>query len=306
MGDFLNGLKAARYAPVAVRQRFRIDYDDRSQDVYAFFESTDDATFYRTSIAQQISRNGRLRVYLCGNKQSVWYHYQFAEQEAKLFNTVFFVDKDLDDFTGRALPVRGRIFVTDFYSVENYLCTENALLAALEQLVFLPNDGQRYEQIINTFSRGLDKLAEELRTIFCEVIALRRSNQVVSFNDLGDSLSLCFSVDDLQLNPLADWQATFRHRCKYDCAGLSQEDLDYAASLLSSKSHNEWIRGKFALWYFIQFLNQLWDSVTGILLNDRKKIKKTVDLKADSIFLTMQGRHPYPRGLEEFLALNIA
>jgi hypothetical protein len=71
------------------------------------------------------------------------------------------------------------------------------------------------------------------------------------------------------------------------------------------KPHHEWLRGKFALWFFMHFIEHLWTGLVGKPINDRKKIKKTVDLRADNVFFTMQGKHPQPRGLNQFLDNNI-
>jgi hypothetical protein len=306
MGDFLESLKSARFTPVAIRQRFRIEYNSARADVYAFFESTDDATFYRRHIVDHMRPEGRLRIYFCGNKRSVWYQYEFAEQENKLVNTVFFVDKDLDEITGHALPTRQRIFVTDYYAIENYICTEEAVLSALEEVIFLPDEHDKYGLIIQQFRDGFGELATLLRPVFSEVILLRRHNNLVLFSDFGDGLSPCFEMVGLRAEPLPDWTHTFRIRCKYDATALLPADLKAVESVLASKPPNEWIRGKFALWYFLHFIENLWLSLVGTPINDRKKIKKTVNLKADTIFLSMQGRHPVPKGLKEFLSMNIA
>jgi hypothetical protein len=306
MGDFLENLKSARFTPVAIRQRFRIEYNSARADVYAFFESTDDDTFYRRYIVHRMQPEGRLRAYFCGNKQSVWYHYEFAEQEDKLFNTLFFVDKDLDDFTGHALPVRKQIFVTDYYSIENYICTEQAVASILEQVIFLPDEQDSYSTIVHEFRDGLEEFARLFRPLFAEIILMRQHNRLVLFSDFGDGLSPCFKMVGLRTRPLPNWTETFRARCKYEITELPPSDVEAMELSLAAKATSEWLRGKFALWFFLHFIENLWLSLVGKPINDRKKIKKTVDLKADTIFLTMQGRHPIPKNLEQFLSINIA
>lgn len=283
-----------------------MEFNDTGADVYAFFESTDDATFYRRQISDRTKQGSRLRIYLCGNKRSVWYHYEFAEQEKKLRNTLFFVDKDLDNFTDDPLPVRSRIFVTDLYSVENYLCTDEAVTAVLEQLIFLPDDGDDYRNILTRFRDGFEGLAMDLRPLFAEIVLLRRKNVVVSFSDFGDSLTPCFVLEDTEARSLPNWGDTFRSRCKYDTKTLLPADIQSMEALLSTKPHHEWLRGKFALWFFIHFIELLWVGLVGKYINDKKKIKKTLDLRPDNVFVAMQGKHPQPRGLNEFLAAYIS
>ncbi len=305
MGKFLDDLKASGHAPIATQQRFRLEYKAESADVYAFFESTDDATFYRNQIARHMRPEGRLRIYFCGSKSSVWHLYQFAEQGDKLANTVFFVDKDLDDFIGQSLPIRSRVFVTNYYSIENYLCTEEAVAAVLEEIIFLPNEGNSYEKILWEFRLGFEDFSIQLRPLFSEVILLRQRSSIVSFSDLGDGLSHCFEMVNLRAKPVHEWDQIFRNRCRYSISNLGSDDLLATEALLAKKHNHTWLRGKFAVWFFIQFMNDLWRTLAGMLINDRKKIKKTMNLSMETIFLTMQGRHPEPIGLLDFLRLNI-
>jgi len=305
MGNFLNDLKAAKSAPAAIRLQFRVEYQETGDDVYAFFESTDDVSFYRNEITKYIRASGRLKSYLCGNKKSVWYHYEFAEKVGKLRNCIFFVDKDLDDFTGLALPRRQQIFVTEYYAVENYLCSETSIFAVLEELIFLPDRDDIHKKIARTFQEGIDIIASHLRPIFSEVILLRRLNIDISFSDFGDSLAPCFELKELMPNPLPGWDQIFRTRCKYDVSKILAEDIEKMSTRLAEANHHQWMRGKFALWFFLQFIDRVWTSVVGSQINDKKKIKKTVELKPDNVFLVMQGRHLMPNGLSAFLSQNI-
>jgi hypothetical protein len=306
MGSFLDRLKAERFAPIAIRHRYRIEYNETNNDVYAFFESTDDATFYRRYVLSQKRKDGRVRIYYCGNKDSVWFHYEVAEKENKLRNALFFVDKDIDDLTGDSLPARSHIFVTDYYSIENYLCTEEAVRTVLQELIFLPDEGTVYADIVEHFQTGLQQLAIHLRPIFAEVIQLRRAGAKVLFSDLGDTLSPCFQMETLLPNPLPNWNEIFRVRCKYDPTSLVAADVTAIDTSLSIMPCHTWLRGKFALWYFVQFIGNLWTSLQGRAINDRKKIKKNMELKSDNVFVVMEGRHPTPMGLEQFIVSNIA
>lgn len=306
MGSFLDHLKAARYRPVAIRQRFRLEYNESTNDVYAFFESTDDATFYRQPITQEISSGGRLRTYLCGNKASVWFHYQFAAQEGKLRNALFFVDKDLDDLSGSAYPVVPRVFVTQWYAIENYICDVSALRAVMSEIIFIDEESQAYADAISQFTKGLQNLSVALRPLFAEVIELRRRNVEVVLNNFGSSLAKCFLLDDLELVPQPNWQDVFRDVAKY-----SKEDCDRAAVAIcyreiSGLDNRSWLRGKFAMWYFLEFVEQLWANLVGMMINEKKKVKKTLTLSAENVFAIMQNRHPWPAGLDAYLAANVS
>ncbi len=86
MGSFLNALRAYRTVPVAIRLRFIQEYDAKTPNVYAFFESTDDRTYYERSIQTTLQGTSKLFTYLCDNKASVYYQYDQAEQAGRLKN----------------------------------------------------------------------------------------------------------------------------------------------------------------------------------------------------------------------------
>jgi hypothetical protein len=114
MGSFLDSLRKCRTVPVAIRLRFVQEYDANTPSVYAFFESTDDRTFYEPSIRSHSPEGARLFTYLCDNKAGVYYQYDQAERSGKLKNVVCFVDKDIDDLGNLAWPIK-RIRQTNAY-----------------------------------------------------------------------------------------------------------------------------------------------------------------------------------------------
>src|SRR5436190_16129256 len=94
--------------------------------LHMFVEGDGDAAFYRNFVFQYYKDADSLYVYDCGGKDSVYavrksiYSRDNQPEWADSMTLLFFVDKDLSDILQKHYNQETNIFVTDFYSVENY------------------------------------------------------------------------------------------------------------------------------------------------------------------------------------------
>jgi hypothetical protein len=309
MGNFLEDLQRCRKQPIAVSHRFRQEYDPDTLDVYAFFESADDRLFFYSSIRERAASTAAIKVYLCENKQGVWQSYMFAEQNDKLKNVVCFVDKDMDDFCNEALPEKQRIFVTDFYAIENYVGTPDVVSMILEHFVKIPSDHKAtYDRIHSEFQARLEEFHSHVLPLASWVIAARRKGHEVQYGNLGNGLGACFRVDVTELKSKVACQDVleeFRKRCVVGTDTVTAEEITAVKDELIHLNAKKWVRGKFELWFVIQLLNGFWERLVGYPITNVKKAKKTIHLTSDSIFSVLEGKLPRPNNLATFLCTNI-
>lgn len=312
MGQFLDELRASRSEPAAIHQRFRLEYDERSDNIYAFFESLDDWQFYRAPIISR-AQAARINVYLCGNKDGVWSAYTFAERRSTLKNVVCFVDKDLDDFCAEALPVKDRIYVTQCYSIENHLCTRSAIDIFLNVVVGLPDTHPTREAILKEFEESLSEFQGILLPVFAWAIASRCKGMKIVFDNVGPDLSSCLEYEGFRIKEKQDICEFFRGRCRGGRSESSDEDslvndseVTQWKDALRSRDPKTWVRGKYELWFTLRFMNRVWAELRGQLVTDRRKVKTTLNLSPDNIFITLGDKLSPPAGLAEFLRKNIA
>jgi hypothetical protein len=257
---------------------------------------------------QRTSRDGsQIKVYYCGNKHGVWQAYSFAERRATLKNVVCFVDKDLDEFCAAELPARDRLFVTQFYSIENYLCTPSGVDTFLGIVVGLANDSPVKAALLAKFGESLAQFQRVMLPVLAWAVASRIRGAKIVFANVGPSLDCCIALEDFQPREKYDLVEFFQGKCIDDHElSATKAEVSHWIEILTRMEPKTWLRGKYELWFVIKFMNETWEGLAGQLLTDRRKIEKAFHLSADNVFAVLGDKLAPPLGLSEFLQKNIA
>jgi hypothetical protein len=301
MSDFLDQLRAKWTAPVAVTHKFRLEYDETTSQVYAFFESTDDQMFYSAAIRKKT--DAKILSYICDGKSGVLYAYSFLRASRKSQNVICFIDKDLDDLTGTHLPIGGCLFVTEYYAIENYICAESALRVLLRDYILLPADNPKNDEILAEFGTCLSEFYDDIRPLMAWAIERRRAGTEVVFGNLG-SLKKCFCFDGLRAKPLSACHTIFRSECGHAIDASDAATVLSVIDELRLREPKSWVRGKFEMWVFLNFVNTIWDNLKGYPIS-KKKVKKTINITVDNIFGILCDKIDFPESLLKFLESNL-
>jgi hypothetical protein len=97
-------------------------YKSTDNSIHIFHEGKDDPSFYSNYLERGRLKRQRVYYYLFNNKKGVYFHYEKINWlKFKKNRLLFFVDKDLDDILEIKYPHDQNIFVTKYYTIENYL-----------------------------------------------------------------------------------------------------------------------------------------------------------------------------------------
>jgi hypothetical protein len=129
---FLDELKRARISPISVYHQFLLKNHSSPDGVHVFFEGDADFSFYTGFLHRFIPSSKRLFPYRCGSKANVYDTHSKVMSAPPKGIVLFFVDKDFSDILNENYPAADNIYVTDYYSVENYVVTEDMLNASSE------------------------------------------------------------------------------------------------------------------------------------------------------------------------------
>jgi hypothetical protein len=305
MSGFLNFLRAKRASAAAVTLKFRLQYKEVSEDIYAFFESTDDAIFYLSDLRHALRPDAEIHRFICDGKAGVCYALHFAESTGRLRNAVFFVDKDLDDFVGEDIVTHERLFRTSYYSIENYIATEEAFKVIWEEHIQLPATSGAFKKALAGFRRAYRHLYTNLRPLTAWVIERRRERCDVLLANLNSGLECCFEFKDFILGSKAEFDQTFKTWCGHTSDQSTTSVVVHIDKELRKLPPKTWVRGKFELWLFLIYTNAVWKSLVGMPISRKKKVKKTLHLSNDNIFSLVGSKIRRPDGLSEFLATNL-
>ena len=125
MPNFASVLKEAKVGRVQVIHEFLTNWDPFKNRLHCFYEGREDEIFYRAFVT---ARSGaQLMAYICGSKDEVYGVLTSVASHPGCEQSLFFVDKDLSDVLNEIRQQHQRLFVTHYYSVENYLVRQEVL-----------------------------------------------------------------------------------------------------------------------------------------------------------------------------------
>jgi Protein of unknown function (DUF4435) len=287
----------------SAQHQFLLNLNSQAKnDIHAFFEGRDDRSFYMNFL-HRFSKNQEVYTYLCKNKKGVYEAYRMTLKVHYSAITLFFVDKDHSDVLGEECEQAPNIYVTDLYSIENYLVSVYMLERVWKELF-------RFSGIMEFNSRHRAKFEEELNRFYefttplmAWVICLKRQGKSPIINNI--SISKFFTItkeltlewkDEAQ--PMGKRISILENLCgektpedKFDIRPI----IDYELLYLHPKSY---IRGKLELEFFVKFINTLLDSLTPLVTTKTR-------LTEDNALEILGPRALIPQSLEKFLQMHL-
>ncbi|MGO9120727.1 MAG: DUF4435 domain-containing protein [Desulfomonilaceae bacterium] len=228
----------------------------RSQGrIHAFFESDEDRSFYNNFIYQRIEKDLVFN-YSCDGKDQVYSVYDRIMKRSLGNNiALFFVDKDLEEFLGEEHVKAANIFVTDYYSIENYLVDDYMLDRILTELFHPKNVKLKNSEIKLKFQAALEQFYDLMRPLMAWVIYLRRNSIKVYLNDANTQFHKILKLDhDLTISTrTGDGIELLASICKVITPPKFASKKDAIVRELNGINPKKWIRGKYELWFFVTF-----------------------------------------------------
>lgn len=302
--SFLDALKAAPKTSQAKLNTVLVSFKPDGREIYIFLEGRDDPSFIRVNV-QQVAEAKALSVQtiILGNKKEVLNAYDYLEQRfPENPRLMFFVDKDHDDLIGetRGIKTQRGLFVTQHYSIENYLVSEMAIVAILTDCWGLDSSNPAIAIACEKFR----EFQEQYRLIFLPwmawILATRRSGQKPNSNNVDSSIITV----DINYQITLNWEPDiFAHLAK-KCNVNTQPDntaIDSATKEMEALPTKVWLRGKQELWCLIAFIKRLeQDAQAG-----KVKLKIRWQVHIDNIVEWLAPRLPCPLDLEDYLTTRL-
>ena len=305
--SFLDVLRGARESPSSAYQLFLLEYPKSKEEVHAFFEGHDDSSFYSGFLLRFVSDPKMIHIYKCGNKVGVYETYVKVIKFAKPNSPVlFFVDRDYSDFLGEKYTNSEKIFVTDFYSIENYLVTDDTLRTVWYDLFNFTNVSVDFEPIRIKFNDELHNFYRYLLPYSAWIIFTMRNGMHPNINNI--TLSKAFVIsEDLTIQLIVDnGFITFLEKT---CGVKTPQTFDAAlpelVKELSQFEPKSYVRGKFELWFFVKFIGKLADILKRKVLVSNQSIKISIQMGEENAIEILGPRVQIPQSLKIFLEKNL-
>jgi hypothetical protein len=294
--EAVEDLKRARGVSAVAKMRLmRIREYDPSIFVFVF-EGDDDKIIYAQWLAK-ISPSLKYEPLPCEGKRNVLaFRDNLLKDESGLrTNVLFFIDRDFNDLCGR--KNENDIFMTDCYSVENYLVSERVLEALLTTGFHCESYPVVRAKLLRLFSNLYLEFLSELKDVNFRIFVARQ-RQIDLLNEKQNLSKLWMPIS---LNAIGVSGKTAAEIVELaDC--VSEEEYSILRKKFDKLDPKKRYRGKFSLTFFNTWITALkteWKSTGSTLLaeiTERRPIREQ-----EFNVGNFASKSDLPRGLRVFL-----
>lgn len=306
MEDFAEYLVKQAKSDSAALHEFMLRFTEKSSDIHLFFEGDEDPSFYMPSVrARMLNRTGW--TYICGGKPAlIKLRNELVKRKYPLGTTLFFVDRDLDDFLGCQVSGEPRTFITDPYSIENYLVGRYQAEIVLVDLCGLSQTDHDCKKFLASIDNTLLHCAKRTLPFIAMTLAARESGVNANFQNLNLNNVFAISLNPSSIRRKSGAAAVCRSAVLPKEASVAFRDTLRWARVLSASNVKLWFRGKYELWFFerilILFLEQVRAKRSA---NKQKSVRIPASLREGRLFEALGGRIGPISSLEDFLSRNM-
>lgn len=296
MEDFADYLTKEAESENAAFHEFVSSYNS-PDEIHVFFEGSEDFLFYLPEIRRRAGER-RIFAYNCGGKWGV----VGAREEIEGYyevKTLFFVDRDFDDYLDRQPDPSDLLYVTDGYSIESEVSDETALRVLLSDLLALgATDIQAVCERVAELESGL---YPRLIALSAWIIAAKDQGCNPNLNNTNSLKGVINSCDGCLSLSSAGFQA-FKKKVSSGKGSPEFRRQLHWYRRVRGESRKTAVRGKYSQWIFCK--------AASIALHEENGVRKASGLKAmkipdqlayGSALELLSGRIPYPLSLRKFL-----
>lgn len=222
---------------------------------------------------------------------------------------LFFVDKDLSDILNEDWECASNIYVTDYYSIENYLVSEDTPFRVWTELFHFMNVTLDFSEIhLEKFREELERFYQFVLPITAWIVYLRRKGKRPNVNNIsfpkffyfGNDLTLEKSEELKQLGEVKLLELI----CGEETPAGWPEESHPIMDELSALTPKTYIKGKLELCFFVRFVEKL-QRVVDNSITGSGRVGVRTHLTDDNAIEVLGPRLIIPQSLEEFLRENL-
>ena len=305
--EFLDYLLQEGKSSKATYIEFLQQYNPTDLSIHLFFEGKDDSSFYTNFINQINVRRFSVFYYNSNNKDGVYINYNKIDWSFYNKNRIlFFVDKDYSDILLISYPSDINIFVTKFYSIENYVACEQVLKSVLIDFLKITNI-KMVDKVINLYKLDFEKFYEIMLPITSWIILQKFNGQKLTLQNLDNNFGHIFRFTNMKIekskifkghDKLLNFLITI-------CQGVTVinqwQDLIKIVKDLKLEPMKKNLRGKFEIWFFVKFIEELIAYLNSRIPKGDEKYRLNVSLSSSNAIQLLGPRTMMPDDIKDFL-----
>lgn len=301
---FLEYLKNSAKSPITTYTKFLQQYKPTENSLHIFLEGKDDPSFYSNYLERNKKRGQKIYFYNSKNKSGVYENYSRVNWSFYKKNRVlFFVDKDFSDIIRETYDVDSNIFVTKYYSIENYLVSKTLFARCLRELFGLVDD-----KLINSISKDFSIALEQFHIVslnLMSILVYYRKNKIpINLNNIDFNKVYEVKVGEKVLKKkyireyLSNCTSTDKFPTLSEIKEIKKELKKYG-------NPKYYTRGKCELWFMIKYLNELPKLLNTGIKKGEPKVKLCVNLTSNNAVQIIAPRLRIPIDIKDFLIKNL-
>lgn len=209
---------------------FLYRYDPKKKQVFAFYEGDEDSSFYHHFLKAAVGNDCELEEIVAGCKNNVIKLQQgFNWEEYNIKQIIFFVDRDLSYWLNIPTNYGENVFVTDEYSVENYIVTQKGFESWLIHFEgFARASKCEIKAMVSEYDTNIADFKQKMMHIMAEAVVAKYHDTSVSLSEfkISKNKSIFFNISNGHLKfkiardrkILEKWKLTDEH-----CAEISEQ-----------------------------------------------------------------------------------
>jgi len=290
-----------------VLHEFKLRFKKNSKTIYCFVEGNDDPCFYRGFIENSIPDDWNVELWPSGGKDKVFEIYSAFDWRSFQKNQIlFFVDRDLSEFTNKSIPDKMNIFTTDNYSIENDIVKSNTCDRVLREICgFTELKYDDSDKIKDMFHEQLELFQKALIPVMSSIISWRRESRKACLNDIY--MKHIFEVRNGALSETSNPKdkeniiVYIHEQCNLEMD--NKESIAEIATAFEKTGHyRKFTRGKYLLWFLVEFCLSIHKDYSRLpFVVTRKKPKMVVSLSQSNAIAIVGLRCKIPKTLRGFL-----
>lgn len=229
-----------------------------AKKVFFVVEGKDDIAYYGTKADEYIPFGWSITIVPAHNRKKVVDTYRALDWTTySKKNILFFIDRDLSDYTNEDTPNDSNVYITNKYSIENEVCTVDTYIKALKYHCDMVDIDETDEKNLRTFYLSCwTEFVKISDPIMAQILFWKMSGIKSNYSNFKIQAIFEIKNESLQLNAQYGTQndilqALFRQ------SGVTYTQIDISPyiDLLNAKhTPEEYIRGKFVLTFFVKTL----------------------------------------------------
>jgi hypothetical protein len=305
--SFIELLRLSRSKPVTAVHKFLTNFNPSdSKRVYAFVEGEPDRAYYHAQLSEYAEDMRDIFVYNCEGKRHVYDAYEkISARHPTCTRVLFFVDKDIDDILGKPWPTDPRIFVTEYYSIENYMVCREVLSRFFADYVKLRRVEVDLDVVLGEFDQQLARFHRMIIPIMAWVVLMRRAGNKVMLAGVNLSELLAIGDSGVMRRPGSELVPYLLRVTQTPDPGPVWRDVRRTCRELRRLDPKRYVRGKFEAWWFIQFARKIVEDLIKIAGEECGSVSVQAQLHENSYIQLLCRVAPRPASLEAFLRFHL-